>query len=151
MQGRKPKPNAVKLLSGSKYHNKREPNYPKLDPTTPEELTSEIARAEWDRLAQLMIASGHVSTVDRSTLLAYCEKYGQWRVLESAADAAPMTTKSPKSGWEIPHPLRGMANQSFVLMLRAAVELGITPSSRSKVIAAPVAPPESKWSALLAG
>src|SRR5262245_18752325 len=150
MKGRKPKANAVKLLTGSKYHNKREPKYPALDPRTPEELTSEIARAEWDRLAPLMIESGHVSTVDKVALLAYCEKYGQWRRLEAEADAAPLTTKSPKSGYEIAHPLRGMANQSFTLMLRAAVELGITPSSRSKVIAAPVTP-DTKWSNLLAG
>ena len=151
-KGRKPQPIGIRVLRGNpsrRPFNTQAPQYRALDTATPEELTDEIARAEWDRLAPLLVASGHVTVVDRSTFIAYCQKYADWRRLETAANAAPLTTKTPKSGYEVANPLRGMANRSFVLMMRAASELGITPSARSRVIAAPFAPHETKWPELV--
>jgi len=137
MRGRRPVPNAVKLLNNNPGHrplNGDEPQHDLIDPACPEDLTDPAARAEWERLIGTLTSRGHVTTVDRSVLLAYCEKYGQWRALEAAARGAPLIVTSP-NGFPTPSPVFNMANKAFTLMLRAAVELGITPSSRSRIIA----------------
>jgi len=139
------------LLTGSQHHNKLEPKYPELDAETPSELVDEIAVAEWNRLAPLMIESGHVSTADRASLLTYCTVYAGWRRSIIAAATEPLIIFSKKT--RIPHinPVHTLTERRASLLLRATQELGISPSARSRVIAAPVKKAESKRSGLLAG
>ena len=152
MKGRKPKPTALKLLQGNpgrRAVNTAEPKHGALDAAVPVELVDAAARAEWSRVATVLAAHGHVTTVDRATLLGYCLKYAQWQALEREAAAHPFIVKSP-SGYPLPNLALGMANKAFALVLKAAAELGITPSSRSRVHAVEHAtPPTSKWAGLL--
>lgn len=137
MRGRKPTPTAVKLLHnnpGRRPLNTDEPAHDPIDTTCPTELTHPKARAEWARVIDALTSTGHVTTVDRATLIGYCLKYGQWQALEETAAQHPFLVRAP-SGYPIPNPAIGMANKAFALMLKAAVELGITPSSRSRIIA----------------
>jgi P27 family predicted phage terminase small subunit len=137
-RGPKPRPTRLKLIDGvtnPRRLNLREPEYAPLDlSVVPDELVDEIARSEWTRIAPLLSVRGHVTAVDRSTLLAYCELYARWRRLEHEARVHPMIVRAP-TGYPIPSPAVAMANRAFSLMLRAASELGITPSSRSRVSA----------------
>ena len=137
MRGRKPVPTVVKLAQGNPGHrplNIDEPVHAPMDVTCPDDLVDPVARAEWDRVAPTLSARGHVTLVDRAVLVGYCVKYGQWRALESEARAHAFIVATP-SGYPIPNPALGMANKVFGLMLKAAAELGITPSSRSRVMA----------------
>jgi P27 family predicted phage terminase small subunit len=130
MRGRKPTPADVKRMNGNPGRrpiNDREPQYERIDPTTPEELTDPTARAEWQRLAPSLSARGHATTVDRSTLIAYCLKYAQWIKLETAAASGEFLIAGK------PNPLIHMANKAYALFLRAAIELGVTPSQRPRV------------------
>ena len=150
MRGRKPKPTALKLLHGNpgqRRLNAAEPIHPILAPDCPDALRDPIARAEWDRIAPMLIAQGQVMTVDRATLIGYCHKYGQWQALEIEAAKHPFIVKSP-AGHPIQNPALNLANKAFHLMLKAAVELGITPSARSRIISHP-APAVSKWAGAL--
>lgn len=134
MRGRKPTPTNLRLLHnnpGKRPINRDEPQHEPIDTRCPDELTGE-ARVEWDRIASKLSARGQVSDVDRGALIAYCAKYGQWRELEVEAAKHPNVVKVP-SGYPIPNPLIGMANKVYTLMQKAAAELGITPSSRSRV------------------
>lgn len=134
MRGRKPTPTALRLLRnnpGKRRINDDEPEHGPLAIECPPELTGEAQR-EWDRLTQKLVTRGQVTDVDRGTLLAYCSKYGQWSELEAEAKKHPFVVKAP-SGYPIPNPVIGMANKAYALMLKAAAELGITPSSRSRV------------------
>lgn len=143
MRGRKPHPTDVKLLRnnpGRRPLNLNEPKHTTIDPAVPEELTSEVARTEWTRVVETL-GQGHVTTVDRATLMGYCQKYGQWLALEAEAAKHPFIIKSP-SGYPIPNPALGMANVAFKLVLKAAAELGITPSSRTRIVVAPLKPGE---------
>ena len=77
-----------------------------------------------------------MTVVDRAVLIAYCEKFAQWRALEAAAAGQDFIIKAP-SGYPIPNPAIGMANRALALMLKTAAELGITPSSRSRIAVQP--------------
>lgn len=152
MKGRKPQPSRLKILRGNPGRrpvNPAEPQHAALDPAVPVELVDAIARAEWIRVAALLAAHGQVTTVDRATLIGYCVKYGQWQALEREAATQSFIVKSPK-GYPFPNPALGMANSALALVLKAAAELGITPSSRSRVhLVEHTAPPTSKWAGVL--
>ena len=150
MRGRKPQPTALKLLRnnpGRRPLNEHEPQHAALDASVPEELlTGAVAAGSWQAAAVGewrrvigTLARGQVTTVDRSALLGYCVKFGQWWALETEAAAHPFLVRAP-SGYPIPNPALGMANKAFKLMLVAAIELGITPSSRSRIQLAPAEP-----------
>ncbi len=153
MRGPKPQPTALKILRGlpgKRALNAAEPVHDPLESACPTELVDPVARAEWDRIAGMLIQRGQVTVVDRSTLLGYCLKYAQWQALETEAAKHPFIIKSP-SGYPMPNPAMGMANRAFALLLKASAELGITPSARSRVVATPVVQQavQSKWSGIL--
>jgi P27 family predicted phage terminase small subunit len=123
--------------------NAREPKHATIDPTLPPELEARepeapwlpLARGEWLRIVETL-GHGHVTTVDRGTLIAYCLKYGQWITYERAAGLEEAIIAG-KTGYLMPNPRIALANRAYTAMLKAAVELGITPSSRSRIVAAP--------------
>jgi len=137
MRGRKPFPTAVRVALGmrmdGKHANPDEPQHESIEPGAepPSELVDPHAREEWRRVIDTL-AQGHVTTVDRPTLAAYCAKYGQWRRLEREAALQPSIISAP-SGYPMPNPLISMANKAMLMMMKAAAELGLTPSSRSRV------------------
>jgi P27 family predicted phage terminase small subunit len=137
MRGRKPVPTALKMLHGNPGHrplNNSEPVHDALDIACPNDLVDPVAREEWDRVAPSLSERGQATMMDRATLIGYCLKYAQWKALEDEARRHPFIVLSP-SKYPIPNPALGMANKVFGLMLKAAAELGITPSSRSRVTA----------------
>jgi len=151
MRGRKPIPTALKIIRGNpgkRRLNEAEPQHPPLAVECPEVLTDAMGRREWDRIAPQLIGQGQVTTVDRAALIGYCQKYGQWQALEAEAAKHPFVVKSA-SGSPIPNPAFKLANQTFAVMLKAAVELGITPSARSRIVTQPPAPTVSKWAGAL--
>jgi P27 family predicted phage terminase small subunit len=138
VQGRKPLPLAVALATnnpGRRPLNHHQPTHNALDPECPDDLLDPIARAEWTRLAGALSDRGHCMATDRNALVGYCLKYAQWRALEEEARKHPFVVKAP-SGYPIPNPALGMANKVFSLLLKTAAELGLTPSSRTRVVAA---------------
>jgi P27 family predicted phage terminase small subunit len=137
MRGRKPTPTEIKLGRGNPGRrpvNEHEPKHEALDPRCPAELVDPVARAEWDRVARALGSRGHVTTVDRATLILYCVKWAQWIALEREAAALPLTSRT-STGYLVPNALLGMANKAALVWCKAAIELGITPSSRSRVSA----------------
>jgi P27 family predicted phage terminase small subunit len=148
MRGRKPLPTITRLVQGNRGRrplNQHEPQHGTIDPTTPGELTTDdFAAAEWARVIGTL-SRGHITTVDRVSLSLYCLKYSQWRRLETEAAQHPFIVRSP-NGYPIPNPAIGMANKVASLMLKTASELGITPSSRSRIAVAPFE--ESKGTAV---
>jgi P27 family predicted phage terminase small subunit len=139
VRGRKPTPTDIRLARGARTKrriNATEPRHAAIDigEDAPADLTDDVAIGEWRRVIDTL-SRGHITTVDRPTLIAYCRKYAQWRRFEDAAAADPPTIRAP-SGYMMPNPLIGMANKALGMMLKAAAELGVTPSSRSRVHAA---------------
>ena len=138
MAGRKPKPTAIKKLEGNpgkRKLNTKEPIPAKGMPNCPEWLMPE-AKKEWERLADLMNQLGVLTEVDMAAFAAYCQ-----------------STFETDKGYQQQTPWVGIANTNQKLMLQAASEFGLTPSSRSRIVAgnAKGKEPEDEMEALLGG
>ena len=132
MRGRKPTPTEIKLARGNPGRrpvNLHAPQYDPIDPACPPELESPRAREEWQRLIGELSSRAHITTVNRGTLIAYCTQYGLYHELLDQAQPRVLGGRA--------HPVLRTAFQALALMQRAAAELGITPSSRSRVVAGP--------------
>src|SRR5205085_9310959 len=110
---------------------KREPK-PKPDlPSCPSHL-SPSAKAEWKRVVQELYTLGVISRLDRATLASYCQAYGRWVEAETKLKETPAILKMP-SGYIQQNPWLTIATKQMELLNKFAAELGMTPSSRSRV------------------
>jgi P27 family predicted phage terminase small subunit len=134
MRGRKPKPTALKLIEGNpgkRPIHGSESRPPGTQPTCPAHL-SPTAKAEWKRLAQSLNRIGLLTQADRAALAAYCQSYGRWVEAERKLAETPPLLKTP-AGYVQPSPWLGIANKQLELMAKFMAELGLTPSSRSRL------------------
>ena len=138
MRGRKPKPTALKLIEGNpgkRPINGHEPKPPASKPTCPAHL-SPTAKAEWKRLAEALHRIGLLTQADRTALAAYCQAYGKWVEAEKKLAETPTLLKMP-SGYIQVSPWVTISNKQMELMAKYMVELGLTPSSRSRMAGLP--------------
>ena len=134
--GRKPNPTALRRANGNpgkRGCNAAEPVPPEGIPDCPEHL-GHAARAEWERLADVLHHMGVLTLVDRAALAAYCQCYGRWVEAEERLQSTPMLLKTA-TGYVQQSPWLSIANKQLELMGRYMSELGITPASRSRVAA----------------
>lgn len=134
MAGRRPTPTALKKLAGNpgkRALNKSEPK-PAGIPTCPPHLDKE-AKAEWRRISSELLTLGLLTLIDRAALAAYCAAWARWVAAELSIQKFGTVIKSPKSGYPVQNPYVGVANTSMDQMRRFAVELGLTPASRSRL------------------
>lgn len=132
--GTKPKPTALKKLAGNpgkRAMNKQEPRLPADMPECPDRL-SDSAKVEWHRIAGELHKAGVITRVDMAILAAYCDAYARWLDILDELDSGELTYTTDK-GNLVQSPLVGMANTLRLQVVRIAAELGITPSSRSRV------------------
>jgi P27 family predicted phage terminase small subunit len=137
MRGRKPKPTYLKLISGNPGRrplNENEPAPRLALPSVPPHLSDE-AKVEWGRVANEMYDLGMLTHLDRAVLASYCQYYATWCKFTELADRHPLMKGS--KGQPVVSSYMKLANQAYQNMLKAAVELGITPSARSRVSAVP--------------
>ena len=138
MRGRKPTPTALKLLRGNpgkRRLNADEPTPDALPAAVPAELTDPEASAEWTRTIVPAIASGQITAADRAMAIAHCELWATWRSLLADAARHPHVVAVGPSQYPTPNPARVMSNKTFSLLKAVDAELGLTPTSRSRVTA----------------
>lgn len=143
MRGRKPKPTALKIITGKPGHrplNDDEPT-PEIIIDTPEypaHLSGE-ARAEWNRLYPILARNGMISEADLNSFAGYCQAYGRWQVAESyiaqQGEVLIAGGGEGKQGMPIQNPYLAVSNKAQEYMLKREIEFGMTPSSRSRVSA----------------
>lgn len=136
MRGRKPTPTALKLIRGNpgkRRLNHEEPEPPDLAPDVPAELSDQIARDEWTNRIVPAIETGQITAADRAFAIAHCELWSTWRSQLADANRHPHVVSSGKQGYPIPNPARGMANKTLTMLVKVDAELGLSPSSRSRV------------------
>jgi P27 family predicted phage terminase small subunit len=154
MRGRKPVPTALKILRGNPGQrplNLNEPQPEALEAKVPPELAAlddKEARKEWRRTIVPAIERRQITAADRAVALAHCLLWAEWRRLALEAAVSPTVIIGEDNR---PHsnPLRRMAHQTLEKLLRVDVELGLTPSSRSRVKVTDAKTPASKWAGLL--
>lgn len=154
MRGAKPKPSALKLFEGNRGKRKLNLNEPTPDPLGPDlppELEGDApAVAEWQRTIVPAIFRKQITTADRTLAVAHCTLWSTW--LSQVEDAAKHPHVVGVKGRPTANPARGMANKTLLLLVRVDAELGLTPSSRSRVTVASekeYGQPKDKWAGLL--
>lgn len=135
--GRKPKPTALKLLEGNpgkRELNQFEPKPTDGLPICPEWLM-EDAKEEWYRLAAVMNKMGILSEVDQSAFAVYCQTWARWKEAQEHIDNEGSTFETD-SGQIKRNPWVAIANEWQAKLLSVCGEFGLTPSSRSRIVAA---------------
>lgn len=140
MRGRKPKPTAQKKLEGNpgqRKLNDHEPEYPPASEEPPAELVADAAAiAEWLRLVPLLKKSHAITQADRSLLISLCQQWSRYLDANGKVQIAGMVIRAP-SGYPMPNPYIAIANKSLGNCVKLWVELGLTPSARSRVTTLP--------------
>jgi P27 family predicted phage terminase small subunit len=140
--GRKPKPTVLKEIDGSKM--RRNPNEPQLseDIGKPPSWLSKPAQVLWRSLVK-RCPSGMLKLVDEPTLATYCEAECLRRKATAALNkpGQKLTVLSPTKREPMQNPLMYVVNKQAQIMMKAAAELGFTPTSRAR---APVEKPQSR-------
>ncbi|MEM6560029.1 MAG: phage terminase small subunit P27 family [Planctomycetota bacterium] len=134
MRGRKPKPTAIKELTGNpgkRALNKSEPKPAAKLPACPKHLGDE-ARKEWRRVTKQLADLNLLTDLDRAVLAAYCQAWGRWVEAETELRKHGPVVKSP-SGYPIQNPYLSIANKAMEQMRKLLPELGLSPSSRSRI------------------
>jgi P27 family predicted phage terminase small subunit len=135
-RGRKPKPTALKLVGAG--DGKMQILPPGMPPMPA--FLEEIAQTEWARLAPILYQSNIITEVDGAALAAYCQAYARWEIAEKALKEMAKLDPATKgimvrtaAGNVIENPVYSAAKSALRDMLRAAAEIGITPSARSRI------------------
>lgn len=138
MRGRKRKPTRLKLLEGNPGRrplNDQEPQPPPALLEPPAELPK-IARDEWHRLGKKLYELGMLTDLDQTIMEAYCYSYAKWKnALKEMGELGPVVRT--KKGNIIQNPWESIANKAYDQMIRALVELGLSPPSRSRIKVSP--------------
>lgn len=139
MKGRKPKPTETRKLEGNAGHrplNASEPKFDALDETfdtPPPELEGQAAaQAAWLRLAPLLRRARQVGAADRTALLALCLEWGRYLEALGKVQTMGMVVRAP-SGYPMTNPYLSIATKALSAVNKLLPELGLTPSSRSRV------------------
>jgi P27 family predicted phage terminase small subunit len=136
MRGRKPKPTEQRRLEGNpgrRPFNVAEPHLPAFAVSIPEALLPmPLAVAEWQRLAPMLGTSRQVTEADRSALTALCLEWARYLAALAEVARAGMTILTP-NGYPVPNPHLSIATRALANCTKLWPELGLTPSSRSRV------------------
>ena len=135
-RGRKPTPTAIKELEGNpgkRKLNDKEPRPEKKAPSCPKWLEPE-AKKEWRRLAKKMELMGVLTEVDMAAFAGYCQAYARWKEAEEFITQHGTIVKTPSGYWQ-QVPQVSIAQTYLKVMNRFAEQFGLTPASRSRIVA----------------
>jgi P27 family predicted phage terminase small subunit len=133
-----PKSASDKALAGNPGNRKLNESEPKpvnSVPKCPRHLDSE-AKREWKRISSELDTLGLLTRVDRAALAAYCAAWSRWAAAEKVLRKEGLTFSTPR-GYVQQRPEVGIANTALSLMKAYLTEFGMTPGSRSRVVATP--------------
>jgi len=173
LRGPAPKPNALKLLQGSRLANSNaaEPTPAELAPPCPPYILADLeAAAEWERLTPILLRMRVLTEADATVLASLCLTHSHllrnleaMRVLNGLATAPP-ADEAADAAVTVALGIAGMvvetktgylaANQIYLnvtaaidLELKLCRELGLTPSARTRIqtTGATKQAPVNKW------
>lgn len=139
MAGRRPKPTALKQLAGNPGRrplNKLEPKYALGMPDPPESIQNDpVALKEWNRVVPLLIEQNVLTHADYGCMACYCGEYSLYMRAVEYIQEEGITIETPKGIRK--NPAVSIASDAARQLRAFCAELGLTPSSRSKVSKAP--------------
>jgi P27 family predicted phage terminase small subunit len=155
--GPRPRPTVLKILRGTARKdrlNPREPVPPRAPDafdTPPDELQGDaLALSEWTRVVPMLRRIGLVSEAERSALIAMCQQWSRYLAAQSHIRTHGMVVVA--DGKPILNPYLTVADRALGHCQKLWVELGLTPSGRSRMATIPdlmMPVPVSKWTGLV--
>lgn len=148
MRGAKPKPTHLKIVSGNPGHrpiNKSEPMPAGALHDAPGWLTAGQSDG-WDYAIE-HAPQGLLKRLDRAILTIWVIAEDTHRQAAEKLAQHGLLIKAPITGLPIQSPYLPIVNKQAQIMLKAAAEMGFTPSSRSR-ISVEATTTESKYAAL---
>lgn len=152
--GPKNKPDALKILQGTLKPERVNKDAPQPDVTrgaVPPDFLDEMAKAEWARIVPELETLGIMSNIDIALVASYCTSVSELAEACKQIEANGYTYEAEtregcivqrKSPWI---DVRAKAINNIV---KTSCEMGMTPASRSKVIAQKQPEKKSRWSGL---
>lgn len=140
--GTRPKATRLKLLSGNPgkrplNEHEPQPTLPPSLPDPPKHLTSD-GRKEWFRVGGFLLRMRVLTEADLTALSAYATVYGRWMAAECEIKRKGILVPAAvKSKFRVQNPMLAVANKAFQQMSQLLGEFGLTPSSRTRIIASP--------------
>jgi len=134
MPGPTPKPTVLKILAGNPGKRKLNDSEPKplvIKLNAPRYL-NDLARAEWRRIMPELCRLGLFSLVDRASLAAYCQAYGDWLEAEEMLEQDGKVLTTDK-GYRYLNPWWSVRCKSLELMDKFGSRFGFDPSSRTRL------------------
>ena len=140
IRGQKPTPTPLRILRGNpsrKPLNKHEAQ-PKHSIPPPPKFLSKAAKKEYRRVARIICPLGLMTELDMPALAAYAETFARWGEAVEMVRSEGMMAVSNLNGHLYQSAYLNVANAAMKEMMRVAVEFGMTPSSRSRIVASGV-------------
>ena len=139
MRGRKPTPTALRILNGNPSKRPLPENEPKPAsglPPCPKRLQGE-AREAWKRFGKILVDTGVVSRLDATIVETLCDTYALYvNAMAEVVKYGPVFMKEAGPG-EMPevmmNPHEFIARTARKDLLKMLSELGMTPTSRTRV------------------
>jgi P27 family predicted phage terminase small subunit len=133
-RGRKPLPTQLKILNGNPGKRPLNMDEPDVEVAIPEPpaCLDELALEEWNRIGSELMHLGVISNIDRCILAAYSMAWSRafWAQQQLAEQQLVLTGKD---GGVYQNPLLAIFNKAMEQAVKYAAELGMTPSSRSRI------------------
>jgi len=132
MKGRKPIPSKIhqlRGLPGKRPLNALEPKPPEGMPPCPPHL-DKLAKEEWARAGAILDEIGLMTGLDMAVLAGYCQCYSEWARATTEVQKLGLVYKRA-DGTPGLNPYLRVSRESYDRMLKAAVLLGLSPSSRA--------------------
>ena len=151
--GRRPQSTAVRVLRGNPSKVRLPDDEPQLTAPAdafdapPAELAGDtVALAEWARVVPLLRRARVITDGDRSVLIGLCTSWSTWLDAQQRVRRDGMIVPGPK-GMPVRNLNLRIAGDAMKECIRLWCELGLTPSSRTRLTAVRAAemPPVSKW------
>lgn len=133
-RGPKPKPNALKRLTGNpgkRPLNDAEPVPQKSAAVAPAWLTKD-AREVWERVAPQLAGLGILTELDEGTLARYCTEWTIWHKARKRVNTLGVMLETTGGNY-MQNPAVGVLHSSDKILRAIEAEFGMTPSSRSRV------------------
>jgi P27 family predicted phage terminase small subunit len=144
--GRKPLPTEVKKLQGTlrpeRVHADQMKPEPYVSIPLPPEHLGEIGKREWTIIVSNYVQLGMLSGLDSGMIAAYCSQIELY--VESISEVKKTGKLIIARNVSAPNPLMKVANDALDRSLKIEVELGLTPSARTKISVSQINQPETQ-------
>jgi P27 family predicted phage terminase small subunit len=134
LRGPAPKPTAIKKAEGNPGKRKLNTQEPQPLPGVPEcpDHLDAIAKKEWSRLSEILMAMKVLTEADYIALGNLCQAYSTLIAAQKHLNKGGILFKTP-NGYIQQNPLLGIIRAQMNIVNELVREFGLTPSSRTRI------------------